>query len=204
MLISIGSELRLVAIDTLHKYYDYRLPVGGGYWWTGELRKLALHSTQLKSALTGIASPDDIMKALPRLLTKADFPNPDPILKISLDGISKEVAQNCLGLASRLSGVKSASFSGFLHPGPFSKRIATACSRYLSICSPKFPADVGGALLALALYRENEERLHLGKPLETGDPPHKEWAPSPTVMRRLYRLKRPFEKYRDPTLSRDG
>jgi hypothetical protein len=195
LLVSLGSELRLAALDSTNAYRDFRLQEGGGAWWTRELVKLARHSPRLAGALQELGNEQRVMKALPRLLERGDFPSPDPVVKARLDGLCATIAESCLGLCSRLPGIKRISFAGFLHPSPMSRRIGEACAAELRVHSARFPAEVGAALLALALHKENEERRHLGKPLETGQLPPGRWEAPPLLVRRLFRLRRPFEDF---------
>ena len=196
MLLALGSDLRIAALDSTHTYREYRLQEGGGQWWTLEVKRLAEHSQRLTRALSSFETPPQVMKALPRLLELGDFPSPDPVLKARLDGLGETIAQSCIGLASRLPGIRRLVMSGFLYPSPLSRRVEEACQGVLGLPKPHFSADVGAALLGLALYRENQERQHLGKPLETGRFPATEWGASPVLLRRLYRLRRPFEAFR--------
>ncbi len=200
LLLSLGTDLKLVALDSTHVYREFRLQEGGGQWWVGELSKLAEHSTRLSRALSDHTSPARLMKALPQILELGDFPGPDPVLKARLDGLSLTIAESCVGLASRLPGVRRLVMSGFLHPSSLSQRVSEACDGALSQPEPQFPAEVGAALLGLALAKENQERVHLSKPLESGRLPATQWGVSPVLVRRLYRLRRPFEKF--PTESR--
>lgn len=195
LLVSMGSDLRLAALDSTHTYREFRLQEGGGQWWTGELRRLAEHSPKLTRALSGMTEEGQVMKALPRLLEGADFPAPDPVLKVRMDGLCTTIAESCMGLASRLPGVRTFSMAGFLHPSPMSQRIGDACSRALAFQQPRFPAEVGAALLGLALHRENEERRHLGKPLEDGKMAPGQWGAPPLLIRRLFRTRRPFDGF---------
>ena len=195
LLVSLGAELRLGAMDSTHTYREFRLQEGGGTWWTAELPRLAQHSPKLTRALAELPTEQKVLRALPRLLEHADFPAPDPVLKARLDGLSATVAESCLGLSTRLPGVSRMTFAGFLHPSPMSRRIADHCAAYLRLETARFPAEVGAALLGLALHQENEERRHLGKPLETGESPPDRWGAPPVLVRRLYRLRKPFEHY---------
>ncbi|MDG7149923.1 hypothetical protein OVN52_10985, partial [Streptococcus pneumoniae] len=43
LLVSLGSELRLAAMDSTHTYREFRLQEGGGQWWTAELERLSEH-----------------------------------------------------------------------------------------------------------------------------------------------------------------
>jgi hypothetical protein len=195
MLISMGSELRLAALDSTHSYREFRLQEGGAHWWVQELHRLAEHSPKLRRALSEFKGQQKIMRALPRLLEGADFPAPDPVLKARLDGLCELIATNCLGLCSRLPGISAFSLCGFLHPSPMSARVRQAVGQALPQPPARFPAEVGAALLGLALHKENEERRHLGKPLEDGKAPAGQWTASPLLVRRLYRLRRPFERF---------
>lgn len=195
LLVSLGSDLRLAALDSTHAYREFRLQEGGGQWWTEELRRLAEHSPKLTRALAGLDGDTKLMKALPRLLEGADFPAPDPVLKVRMDGLCATIAESCVGLASRLPGVRTFSMAGFLHPSPMSQRIGDACSSALRFQVSRFPAEVGAALLGLALHKENQERRHLGKPLEDGKTAPGQWGVSPVLVRRLFRLRRPFDGF---------
>lgn len=195
LLVSLGTELRLAAVDGTNTYREFRLQEGGGAWWARELLRLAGHSPKLTRALAGLDSEQKIMRAVPRLLEGADYPAPDPVLRARLEKLCAAIAESCLGLSSRLPGIGSLSFSGYLHPSSMSQRIMAACAAgALRPQQARFPAEVGAALVGLALHKENEERRHLGKPLErghslpTGSPP-------PLLLRRLYRLRRPFERF---------
>ena len=195
LLLSLGTDLKLVALDSTHVYREFRLQEGGGQWWVGELSRLSQHSPRLAQALEIHPTPGKTMKALPKLLELGDFPGPDPVLKARLDGLSMTIAESCVGLASRLPGVRRLVMSGFLHPSPLSQRVLELSQEALLQPQPRFPAEVGAALLGLALHKENEERQHLGKPLETGRLPATGWGVSPVLLRRLYRLRRPFEQF---------
>lgn len=198
LLVSLGSELRIAAIDSTHKCHDFRFQEGGGQWWVAELRRLAQHSQRLQQALSRYQSLDATLRAIPKLLETADFPSPDPVLKIRVDGLCETIATSCLRLASRLSGVRHVTFSGYLHPSPLSQRISSHFAKSLQVRPPAFPSDIGAALLGLALQKENEERAHLGKPYETGSSPPHQWVPPATLLRRLYRIRHPFESYQEP------
>lgn len=201
MLLSLGSDLRIATLDSTHSFREIRLQEGGGQWWTAELPRLAQHSERLARALSQHDSAPKLMKALPHLLSSGDFPAPDPVLKARLDGLSQTVAESCVSLASRLPGVRRLVMSGFLHPSPMSRRVMEACEGMLGLPQPRFPAEVGSALLGLALYKENQERSHLGKPLESGQLPFTEWGASPVLLRRLYRLRRPFDDFSQELVS---
>jgi hypothetical protein len=195
LLVSLGAELRLASIDSTNTYREFRLQEGGGHWWTQELAKLAAHSSKLQRALAGLGEPLKVMKALPRLLEGADFPAPDPVLKVRVDGLCATIAESCLGLSSRLPGIGAMSLAGFLHPGPMSLRISEGCAGHLRVQQARFPAEVGAALLGLALYKENEERRHLGKPFEDGQSAPDRWAVPTVLVRRLFKLRRPFDSF---------
>lgn len=195
LLVSLGIELRFAAVDSTNTYRDYRLQEGGGGWWTQELPKLAKHSPRLSQAIAPHDTRQKLMKALPRLLEMGDFPAPDPVLKIRLDGLCESISESCLGLATRLPGVQSMSLAGFLNPSAMSERICAGCAGHLRLHNPRFPAEVGAALLAFALYKENQERRHLDKPLETGQLPPDRWSAAPVLLRRIYRTRRPFDRF---------
>jgi hypothetical protein len=193
--LSLGAELRLAAVDATHVYQEYRFQEGGGLWWTEELLKLSEHSPRLTRSLAGLGDRRRILRALPRLLEGADFPAPDPVLKVRVDSLSSSIAESCLGLSTRLPGIRVMTMAGFLHPSPLSRRVSQACSGYLRQQQARFPAEVGAALLGLALHLENEERRHLGKPPEDGRPSRDRWTASPTLVRRLFRTRRPFPDF---------
>jgi hypothetical protein len=195
LLCSLGTEARLAAVDSTNAYREFRLQEGGGAWWTAELPRLAEHSQRLARALADLPGRQKVMKALPRLMEGADSPSPDPVLKARMDGLCTSLAERCVGLSPRLPGVRGLCFSGFLHPGPMSRRVSEACAPYLQLHEPRFPAEVGAALLGLALYKENQERRHLGKALETGELPVGQWSAPPVLVRRLYRTRKPFERF---------
>jgi hypothetical protein len=195
LLVSLGADLRLAAMDSTNTYREFRLQEGGGHWWTQELSRLAAHSSKLTRALEGLTDQTRVMKALPRLLEAADFPAPDPVLKVRVDGLCATIAESCLGLCSRLPGIRDLSLAGFLHPGPLSERIREGCAGHLRYREPRFTAEIGAALLGLALHKENEERRHLGKPLADGQSPPERWEAPPLLMRRLYRMRRPFDRF---------
>ena len=202
LLISLGSDLRLVTLDRTNTYREFRMQEGGGRWWTHELRRLSTHSPKLTRALAGLETETKVLKALPGLLEGADFPSPDPVLKARVDGLCTTIAESCLSLAYRLPGVGNFSMAGFLHPSPMSRRIGDAAATGLTHRQARFPAEVGAALLGLALYKENEERKHLGKPQEEGKLPPTQWGASPVVLRRLFKIRRPFEHFASPTAVR--
>lgn len=195
MLLSMGSNLRIATVDSSHSFRELRMQEGGGQWWSMELSKLAQHSPRLSQAMAQHRSGPQLMKAVPRLLETGDYPSPDPVLKARLDKLGQSVAESCLNVASRLPGVRRLVLSGYLHPSPMSRRVLEACEGTLDLPQPRFPAEVGAALLGLALYKENQERLHLGKPPETGQFPATDWGASPVLLRRLFRLRKPFPEF---------
>lgn len=195
LLVSLGADLRLASLDSAHNYREFRLQEGGGLWWTGELPRLAQHSLKLQRALAPISNTNTLLKSLPQLLENADYPAPDPVLKARMDGLCANIANRCLYLASRQPGIRYLSLAGYLFPSTISRRIVEGCSEHLRHLPARFPAEVGAALVGLALYKENQEREHLGKAKEDGRPTPTQKEISPVLLRRLYKIRRPFERF---------
>lgn len=201
LLVSMSANLRLAVIDSTQTYREFRLSEGGAGWWLLELQRLSEHSAGLarEMAKLGPGELKSKIRYLPRLLELGDFPAPDPVLKPRLDKISTTIADSCMGICTRLPGVKRISFAGFLHPGSMSERIEKRVMEEepkIRFNQPQFPPEVGAALMGLAYLKENQERAHLEKPLFEGHAATgKEWTPSPVLLRRLYRLRKPFEHF---------
>lgn len=199
LLVSLGAELRLATLDSAHNYREYRLQEGGGIWWTHEFTRLAPHSAKLQRALIAHPSATRLTKAVPELLHYAEYPAPDPVLKARLDGLCRTIAESCLGLASRQPGVRLMSTAGYLASSPMGRRIVDGCAGYLEYRTPRFPPEVGAALVSLAVFTENQERALLGKAPETGQLPSGVWGLPASLLRRLPRIRRPFERYPRPS-----
>ena len=87
--------------------------------------------------------------------------------------------------------------SGFLAKSALGDLISRSLSEHARPASQQFPPEVGAALSSLALERENWERAHLDKEPFEQDRTLDEWAPPSVLVRRLYRMRRPFEHYKD-------
>lgn len=205
LLVSLGADLKLAVIDSTQTYREFRLAEGGGLWWLMELERLAAHSPGLRRELDRLG-PGELrskLPHLPRLLELGDFPSPDPVLKPRLDKISATLAESCLGVTTRLPGVKRLTMSGFLNPGSITERMVRHINKeapHLRILHPKLPREAGAALMGLAYWHENVERRHLERPAFEGHVASgKDWAPSPVLLRRLYKTRRPFEHYPEDT-----
>ncbi len=204
LLISLGSALRLATCDSTHVYREFRLQEGGGAWWVQELLRISEHSPRLRQRLSALgANESQLLRAVPSLLELADYPGPDPVLKIRLDGLCTTIANSCLGLSSRLPGLGRVALSGFLHPSPMSQRITrnlTEQDTHLRIPKPRFPASVGAALVALAAHKEMQERQLLGKSSQSSGEAAKlgDWGAPVDLIRRLYRIRKPFDRYPSP------
>lgn len=198
LLLSMGREVRIALIDSTLTYREYRFTEGGGSWWQLELTRLAEHSVRLQTHLKSFKDGKPTLKHLPQLLELGQFPTPDPVLKPRLEKMAERLAQMALRACARLPGLEHYSLSGFLGRSSFGDLVAQYLNELapqLRRRTPKFPPEIGSALLSLAQDRENWEREHLGKPLFSQDQTVDEWTPPRELIRRLYRLRKPFEGY---------
>lgn len=204
LLISMGSSLRLATCDSTHVYREFRLQEGGGAWWVEELKRISEHSPRLRQRLSAVGAGEAaLLRAVPSLLELGDFPGPDPALKIRLDGLCNTISNSCLGLSTRLPGLGRIALSGFLHPSAMSRRIVrnlTEPNSHLRLPAPRFPAPIGSALVALAAHKEIEEQQLLGKssPSVGEKPKLGDWGAPVDLVRRLYRMRKPFDRYIPP------
>ena len=198
LLISLGKEVRFALIDSTLSYREYRINEGGGAWWQGELMKLSQHSQRLTVHLKNFEKSTPPLREISRLLELGTFPTPDPVLKPRLEKVAGQLSDMALTLSSRLPGIRSFAMSGFLADSALGRLLAEkllARASHLRWKAPRFPPEVGAALSTLALKAENWERGHLGKPPFEQDRSIDEWTPPQVLIRRLYRLRKPFEEY---------
>lgn len=198
LLISLGKEVRFALIDSTLAYREYRINEGGGAWWQGELMNLSQHSQRLTVHLKDFEGHRPPLDQVPRLLELGTFPTPDPVLKPRLEKVAAQLSGMALTLTSRLPGIKSFAMSGFLADSALGRMLAEkllASAAHLRWKEARFPPEVGAALSTLALKVENWERAHLGKPAFEQDRSVDEWTPPQVLIRRLYRLRKPFAEY---------
>lgn len=195
---SLGQEVRLAVIDSTHTYREFRFLEGGGEWWLRELVRLAEHSQRLRIHLKEWPSGEVPMSAVPQLLELGLFPTPCAVLKPRLEKIARSLGNAVVTAATRLPGLRHYALGGFLASSGLGLLVEDYLAEHLvslKRSSGRFPAEVGSALLGLALHKENEERKHLGRdPLVVPLTPP-DWAPPTVLVRRLYRMRRPFEEY---------
>ncbi len=198
MYLSLGREVRLASVDATNRYREFRFLEGGGQWWLGELARLAEHSQKLRVHFPRSGSAGPTLTKLPSLLELGRYPAPCPVLKPRLEKVARKVAEAVAGAASRLPGLFRYAVGGFLADSPLGELVIEHLEEaypHLRAVSPRFPPEVGSALLGLAFDKENEERHHLGKdPFAFPSMPD-DWAPPQELLRRLYRLRKPFEEY---------
>lgn len=196
LIASLGREVRMATVDAGLSYREYRIQEGGGAWWQRELVKLSEHSQRLRLHLGG---KPPTLQEVPRLLEMGRFPTPDPVLKPRLEKIAERLVAMVITLSERPPGLKRFTTSGYLARSALGELVCQrlkALSPHLRLRPAPFPPEVGAALSGLALETENWERDHLGKELFVPDLDSDEWSPPKTIIRRLFRLRRPFEAYR--------
>lgn len=196
--LSLGREVRLAAVDSTNRYREYRFLEGGGQWWLGELARLSEHSSKLRTHFSRLESGAPTLTALPSLLELGRYPTPCPVLKPRLEKVARKLAEAVAGSASRLPGLARYAVGGFLAEsslGHLVKEHLKEIYPHLKLMETRFPPEVGSALLGLAFDRENEERRHLGKAPFVFPSRPDSWGPPPELLRRLYRLRKPFEEF---------
>jgi len=198
MLLSLGREVRIALIDSTLTYREYRIAEGGGMWWQAELEKLSQHSLRLRTHLKAFAEGKPPLRSIPQLLDLGRYPTPDPVLKPRLEKIAGKLVKMALNISSRLPGLKRFALSGYLANSALGELIKKGLNEeapQLKFKKPQFPPEVGSALMALAFERENWERDHLGKEIFSQDRSDDSWSPPQALVRRLYKLRKPFERY---------
>lgn len=198
LLISLGQEVRLAAIDSTLGYREFRFQEGGGTWWQREIRRLSEYSQRLKVHLQAYPDHHPPLPQLGRLLEMGRYPTPDPVLKPRLDKIAQRLAEMALTLTLRRPGISNYAFSGFLAESALAQSIGERLedlAPQLRRQRPRFPPEVGAALTALALFKENAERRHLAKATFAQARSLDDWQPPQVLLRRLFRLRKPFAEY---------
>ena len=198
LLISLGQEVRLALVDSTLQFREYRIQEGGGLWWIEELERLALHSVRLQTHLKSCPDGKPELRQVKQLLELGTYPSPDPVLKPRLEKIATKLATMAATLGRRLPGIKRFCISGFLSQSALGTLVTEELQDIapgLRHTSAKFPPEVGASLMGLAQAKENWELSHLGKPLYKQDLSVDEWEAPKTLVRRLYRLRKPFEDY---------
>ena len=196
LLVSLGREVRLALIDSTHTFKEFRVVEGGGTWWQQELPRLAAHSQRLQVHLKPFEGGVPPLSRLNSLLELGCPPTPDAVLKPRLEKIGEKLSQMAATLIHRMPGLQRYCLSGFLGESSLGEQISQALAEYARPSPRRFPPEVGAALLSLALERENWERSHLGKEPFYQDRSVDDWAPPHVLVRRLYRLRKPFEQYK--------
>lgn len=196
LLLSLGREVRFAVVDSTHTYREYRVVEGGGTWWQAELGRLAVYSQRLTTHLS--AYPDSVppLARIPQLLDLGQPPSPDAVLKPRLEKIATKLVEMAVTLTARLPDLQRFALSGYLAPSSLGSLISEGLTGRLKQVNPAFPPEVGAALIPLAYERENWEREHLGKPRFEPDRTVDDWAPPKELVRRLFRMRKPFEQYR--------
>lgn len=198
LLLSLGREVRFALIDSTLAYREYRITEGGGTWWQKELVVLSQHSRRLQTHLSDFSTEEPPLPHLPKLLELGQFPTPDPVLKPRLEKVATRLAEMAQTLTARLPGLKRYCLSGFLARSTLGALVAQNLAKeapHLRAVDAQFPPEVGSALLGLAQDRENWERDHLGKAPFVQDRTVDEWCPPRVLLRRLFKLRKPFEAY---------
>lgn len=198
LLLNLGKEVRIALIDSTLTYREYRFTEGGGEWWRAEVSRLAEHSLRLQTHLKQFPQGRPGLRNIPQLLELGQYPTPDPVLKPRLEKMASQLAQMVIRATARLPGMEDYALSGYLGKSSFGKLVARRLAEeapYLRERKPRFPPEVGAALSGLAQERENWEREHLGKELFQQDRTEDAWAPPQPLIRRLYRLRKPFERF---------
>lgn len=198
LLVSLGKEVRFALIDSTHTYKEYRVTEGGGTWWQTELQKVSQHSERLRVLLNDFPDSLPPLRHLSRLLELGRYPTPDPALKPHFEKVATRLAEMACTLTQRKPGIRHITFSGFLADSALGHVIKDSIKEqapHLRHCEARFPPEVGAALSGLAQKKENWERDHLGKELFEQDRSQDDWAPPKELVRRLYRLRKPFERY---------
>lgn len=198
LLLNLGREVRIALIDSTLTYREYRFTEGGGDWWRAEVQRLAEHSLRLQTHLKQFSQGKPGLRNIPQLLELGQYPTPDPVLKPRLEKMAGQLAQMVIRATARLPGMEDYALSGYLGKSSFGRLVARRLSEeapHLRERTPRFPPEVGAALSGLAQERENWEREHLGKELFQQDRTQDDWAPPQELIRRLYRLRKPFERF---------
>ena len=198
LLLNLGREVRIALIDSTLTYREYRFTEGGGEWWRAELQRLAEHSLRLQTHLKQFPEGQPGLRNIPQLLELGQYPTPDPVLKPRLEKMASQLTQMVIRATARLPGMEDYALSGYLGKSSFGRMVARRLNEeapYLRERTPRFPPEVGAALSGLAQEKENWEREHLGKELFNQDRTQDEWAPPRELVRRLYRLRKPFERF---------
>jgi hypothetical protein len=198
LLLSLGKEVRFALIDSTLTYREYRINEGGGTWWQSELLSLAQHSTRLQTHLKEFGEGKPPLRAVPRLLELGRYPAPDPALKPRLEKIARRLGEMAYTVTARLPGLQRYALSGYLADsalGELIKENLNNIAPHLKFTPSRFPPEVGSALVALAQEKENWERTHLGKPIFQQDRTVDGWAPPQELIRRLFKIRKPFERF---------
>lgn len=194
----LGQEIKLAVIDSTHTYREFRFLEGGGSWWLGELQKLSAHSPRLRAHLKTWPEGEVPLAALPQLLEIGQFPTPCAVLKPRLEKVARSLGNTVVTAAARLPGLRRYALGGFLSESGLGRLIHDHLAEHFETLKPtpgRFPPEVGSALIGLAWHKENEERSHLKKDPLALAPVSQDWAPPPVLVRRLYRMRKPFEEY---------
>lgn len=198
LLINLGREVRLALIDATHTFREYRITDGGGLWWQTELPNLAVHSQRLQTHLNLYPQQKAPLRELIRLLELGEFPTPDPVLKPKLEKVAFRLSDMALTLVAKLPGLNDYTLGGFLAHSALGRLIVENINKrapQFKRRTPRFPPEVGAALTSLALDKENWELDHLGKSPFSLESEKDEWRPPKALVRRLYKLRKPFEHY---------
>ena len=200
LLISLGREVRFALIDSTLTFREYRIVEGGGAWWQQELPKLAAHSRRLAVHLKNFPDGKPPLARISNLLEMGLPPTPDPVLKPRVEKIARKLAEMAATLVHRMPGISRYHISGFLADSSVGRHLGQALNEHAKPARPEFPPEVGAALSSLALEKENWEREHLEKELFGQDRSVDEWAPPKVLVRRLFRMRKPFERYGESEL----
>ncbi len=195
LLISLGREVRFALIDSTLTFREYRVMEGGGGWWQQELPRLAVHSTRLGVHLKNFSEGIPPLSRLATLLELGVPPTPDPVLKPRVEKIARKLSEMAATLVHRMPGISRYHISGFLADSSLGRQLGQALQEHARPAHPEFPPEVGAALSSLALEKENWERSHLDKEGFAQDRSVDEWAPPKVLVRRLFRMRKPFERY---------
>lgn len=124
------------------------------------------------------------------VLDLAEFPGPEPFCRALVLKAARRLTDLCRYMVGRQrTGCTAASWSGLALKGPLLEALKTECSRYLPELrwrAPRFPAEVGAALLAKAGYDERVRR---------GDDRNSLRPVAQDVWRVLQRERKPFPNY---------
>ena len=195
LLISLGREVRFALIDSTLTFREYRIVEGGGAWWQQELPRLAVHSTRLGVHLKNFPKGVPPLSRVSSLLEMGVPPTPDPVLKPRVEKIARKLSEMSATLIHRMPGISRFHISGFLADSSLGRQLGQALQEHARAARSEFPPEVGAALSSLALERENWERSHLEKEDFAQDRSVDEWAPPKVLVRRLFRMRKPFERY---------